>query len=66
MTKSEMELFDSSMLGGIALFLNQYFNCVLPEYALLWMALVSFMCLQLWQKKERERERNSLTKASLI
>lgn len=54
MTKSEMELFDSSMLGAIALFLNQYFNCVLPEYALLWMALVSFMSVQLSRGKENE------------
>lgn len=41
MTKSEMELFDSSMLGAIALFLNQYFNCVVSEYIVLWFALVS-------------------------
>lgn len=41
MTRSEMELFDSSMLGAIALFLNQYFNCVVSEYIVLWFALVS-------------------------
>lgn len=43
MTRSEMELFDSSMLGAIALFLNQYFNCVVSEYIVLWFALVSIM-----------------------
>lgn len=43
MTKSEIELFDTGMLGAIALFLNQYFNCVISEYALLWIAMVSYM-----------------------
>ncbi|XKL66012.1 hypothetical protein PGB90_009432 [Kerria lacca] len=40
MTKSEMELLDSSMLGATALFLNQYFNCIIPEYIVLWIALI--------------------------
>lgn len=43
MTKSEIELFDTGMLGAIALFLNQYFNCVISEYVLLWIAMVSYM-----------------------
>ncbi|XP_005109346.1 cholinephosphotransferase 1 [Aplysia californica] len=39
MTKSEMDLWDSGLLGPGALFLNQYFNCVLSEYLVLWLCL---------------------------
>ncbi|XP_034476561.1 cholinephosphotransferase 1 isoform X2 [Drosophila innubila] len=39
MTKAEMEYLDWSLLGPTLLFLNQYFNCILPEIWLLWFAL---------------------------
>uniref|UniRef100_A0A0P4W9G0 diacylglycerol cholinephosphotransferase n=1 Tax=Scylla olivacea TaxID=85551 RepID=A0A0P4W9G0_SCYOL len=37
MTKSEMAYSDSSLLGPGALFLNQYFNCPIPEKTLLYV-----------------------------
>ncbi|XP_039745868.1 cholinephosphotransferase 1 isoform X1 [Pararge aegeria] len=37
MTKSEMELYDWSLLGPAMLFLNQYFNNAIPEYYVLWL-----------------------------
>lgn len=37
MTKSEMDFFDSSLLGPAMLFLNQYFNYILNEYLVLWI-----------------------------
>ncbi|XP_063840307.1 cholinephosphotransferase 1-like isoform X1 [Scylla paramamosain] len=37
MTKSEMAYSDSSLLGPGALFLNQYFNCPIPERTLLYV-----------------------------
>ncbi|RWS31084.1 cholinephosphotransferase 1-like protein [Leptotrombidium deliense] len=40
MTKSEMEYLDSVLIGPAMLFLNQYFNSYLPEYFVLWLALV--------------------------
>lgn len=40
MTKSEMHLIDSALLGPAMLFLNQYFNCVFPEKWLLIIMLV--------------------------
>lgn len=40
MTKSEMEYLDWSQLGPALLFLNQYFNCVVPEIWLLWFTLL--------------------------
>ncbi|XP_055383419.1 cholinephosphotransferase 1 isoform X4 [Condylostylus longicornis] len=40
MTRSEMEYMDWSMLGPLLLFLNQYFNSVLPEFWLLVFALI--------------------------
>ncbi|KAH8300690.1 hypothetical protein KR018_007154 [Drosophila ironensis] len=39
MTKSEMEYVDWSLLGPALLFLNQYFNCIVPEVWLLWFTL---------------------------
>ena len=39
MTKAEMEYLDWSLLGPALLFLNQYFNCVVPEIWLLWFTL---------------------------
>ncbi|XP_016957515.1 cholinephosphotransferase 1 isoform X4 [Drosophila biarmipes] len=40
MTKSEMEYLDWSLLGPSLLFLNQYFNCIVPEIWLLWFTLM--------------------------
>jgi hypothetical protein len=37
LSKSEMEYFDSGMLGIVALLLNQYFNEFFKEYFLLWI-----------------------------
>ncbi|CAH1786282.1 unnamed protein product [Owenia fusiformis] len=42
MTKSEMALWDPCFIGPGMLFLNQYFNTVLPEIIVLWMCL--FYC----------------------
>ncbi|XP_030557639.1 cholinephosphotransferase 1-like isoform X4 [Drosophila novamexicana] len=39
MTKAEMEYLDWSLLGPALLFLNQYFNCIVPEIWLLWFTL---------------------------
>ncbi|XP_017090805.2 cholinephosphotransferase 1 isoform X3 [Drosophila bipectinata] len=39
MTKSEMGYLDWSMLGPGMLFLNQYFNCIVPEIWVLWFSL---------------------------
>ena len=41
MTKSEMELLDSSFLGPGLLVVNQYFNTVIDEYYVLWACFVS-------------------------
>ena len=38
-TKHEFQIFDSSMLGLLALFLNQHFNSILDEYLLLWLCM---------------------------
>ncbi|XP_016990959.1 cholinephosphotransferase 1 isoform X2 [Drosophila rhopaloa] len=40
MTKSEMDYLDWSLLGPSLLFLNQYFNCIVPEIWLLWFTLI--------------------------
>nr|XP_045612535.1 choline/ethanolaminephosphotransferase 1-like isoform X8 [Procambarus clarkii] len=40
MTKSEMAYSDASLLGPGALFLNQYFNCPIPEKFLLYVVCV--------------------------
>ncbi|KAK8739087.1 hypothetical protein OTU49_003470 [Cherax quadricarinatus] len=40
MTKSEMAYSDASLLGPGALFLNQYFNCPIPETILLYIVCV--------------------------
>ncbi|XP_052840872.1 cholinephosphotransferase 1 isoform X5 [Drosophila gunungcola] len=40
MTKSEMDYLDWSLLGPALLFLNQYFNCIVPEIWLLWFTLI--------------------------
>ncbi|XP_017081570.1 cholinephosphotransferase 1 isoform X2 [Drosophila eugracilis] len=40
MTKSEMDYLDWSLLGPSLMFLNQYFNCIVPEIWLLWFTLI--------------------------
>lgn len=40
MSKSEMNYFDSGLMGPLILFLNQYFNEYLSEYLVLWVAFV--------------------------
>lgn len=44
MTKSEMAYTDASLLGPGALFLNQYFNCPIPEQILLYVVCVYVIC----------------------
>ncbi len=41
MTKGEVFLTDSCLLGPIMLLSNQYFNCLWPEYYITWLCLVS-------------------------
>lgn len=41
MTKSEMDYTDSSLVGPLLLFLNQYFNTFFNEYYVLWVCMVS-------------------------
>ena len=38
MSKSEMNYFDSGLIGPLILFLNQYFNEFIGEYYVLWIA----------------------------
>lgn len=38
MSKSEMNYFDSGLMGPLILFLNQYFNEFIGEYYVLWVA----------------------------
>lgn len=40
MTKSPIEYVDSILIGPAMLFLNQYFNSILPEYYVLCVCLV--------------------------
>ncbi|CAG2183829.1 unnamed protein product, partial [Oppiella nova] len=40
MSKSEITKLDSVFIGPLLLFLNQYFNTIIDEYILLWVALV--------------------------
>lgn len=40
MTKSEMGYLDAGLMGPLLLFLNQYFNYFLPEYCVLWIAMI--------------------------
>ncbi|XP_022252701.1 cholinephosphotransferase 1-like isoform X2 [Limulus polyphemus] len=40
MSKSEMDYFDSVLVGPGMLFLNQYFNTFFKEYIVLWLCLV--------------------------
>lgn len=42
MSKSEMNLLDSGLMGPTILFLNQYFNEFITEYYVLWIAF--FLC----------------------
>ncbi len=41
MTKAEMEMLDTTLIGPAMLFLNQYCNFIIEEYYVLWMCLVS-------------------------
>lgn len=43
MTKSEISLQDTAFIGPGLLFLDQYFNSVIDEYVVLWIALVSIL-----------------------
>ncbi|XP_076273229.1 choline/ethanolaminephosphotransferase 1 bbc isoform X5 [Rhynchophorus ferrugineus] len=40
MTKSEMQMWDYSLVGPALLFFNQYFNTFINEYVVLWLALI--------------------------
>ncbi|XP_076470980.1 cholinephosphotransferase 1-like [Babylonia areolata] len=40
MTKSEMDFWDPSMIGPALLVVNQYFDCVVSEYLVLWLAMI--------------------------
>lgn len=40
MSKSEMNLLDSGLVGPLILFLNQYFNEFFDEYKVLWLAFL--------------------------
>lgn len=51
MSKSEMNYFDSGLMGPLILFLNQYFNEFISEYYVLWAAFlwVTFdLCWYCW------------------
>ncbi len=41
MTKGELYLTDSCLIGPMMLLMNQYFNYLLPEYYVLWLCFVS-------------------------
>lgn len=41
MTKSEIKILDSILVSPVILILNQYFNMVVSEYFVLWIAFVS-------------------------
>ena len=41
MSRSEMDILDTSMIGPGLLFLNQYLDCIFNEYLVLWMCFVS-------------------------
>lgn len=43
MTRSEMNYLDTSMLGPAMLFMDQYFDCFISEYIVLWICLI-FVC----------------------
>uniref|UniRef100_A0A0A9Z421 diacylglycerol cholinephosphotransferase n=1 Tax=Lygus hesperus TaxID=30085 RepID=A0A0A9Z421_LYGHE len=40
MTRNEMDYLDSSLVGPLMLFLNQYFNFFFDEYYVLWISLI--------------------------
>lgn len=49
MAKSPIEYIDSTLIGPAMLFLNQYFNSILPEYYVLCVCLViiwNIMCFK--------------------
>lgn len=51
MTKSEMQMWDYSLVGPAMLFFNQYFSTFINEYIVLWLALVSFTFTHLFLKE---------------
>ena len=55
MTKSEMDFFDSSLLGPAMLFLNQYFNYILNEYLVLWIMFVSYLYTHNLDQKSKKK-----------
>jgi hypothetical protein len=42
MTKGEIYLLDSCLIGPVTLLLNQYFSYIIPELIVLYVSLVSF------------------------
>jgi len=48
MTKSEIDILDSVLIGPTMLFLNQYFNTFLNEYFVLWLAMLWTLADLLW------------------
>ena len=45
MTKGEIFLFDTCLIGPVALLLNQYFGYIISEYVVLVASLVIFVLL---------------------
>ena len=41
MTKGEIYLLDSCLIGPVTLLLNQYFSYIIPELIVLYVSLVS-------------------------
>ena len=56
--KSEMDLFDTSLIGLWLLFLSEYFNTGLNEYRLLWMCFVSINYPPLWWSEHNQWNSN--------
>ncbi|KAK7490768.1 hypothetical protein BaRGS_00017997 [Batillaria attramentaria] len=48
MTKSEMDLWDTGLIGPGLLVVNQYFNCVFSEYLVLWICMV-VVTVDIWR-----------------
>ena len=49
MTKGEIFLFDTCLIGPVALLLNQYFSYIIPELIVLGASLVKIIELDLQQ-----------------
>lgn len=48
MTKSEMDLWDTALMGPALLVINQYFNCAFSEYFVLWICMV-VVTVDIWR-----------------